>query len=91
MIDTKKLKRGDTIWVLVHDYHDGYHNHFKPTRATFIKARSGGDDWVWIDYSYASNGKEDYEWDRFCFHTKKEAVAYNNLREKGISTEEKRK
>jgi hypothetical protein len=89
MIIVKNLKKGDTIWVLVYDYHDGYHNHFKPVKAKFIKARPDGDDWFWIDYTYASNGQKDFEWDRLCFRTKKEAVAYNKLREKGILTEKK--
>ena len=93
MIEAEMLKRGDTIWVLIHDYHDGYHNHYKPAQAKFIKAvkRSDNPFHDWVDFSYASNGKKDDTVAYFCFLTKEEAIAYNKLREKEISTEEKTK
>lgn len=93
MIDAEMLKPGDTIWVLVHDYHDGYYNHYKPTKAKFIKVEKGSGNSFhdWIDFSYASSGRKDDALAYWCFLTKKEAVAYNKLREKEISTEEKRK
>lgn len=93
MIDAEMLKPGDTIWVLVHDYHDGYHNHYKPTEAKFIKVEKGSGNSIhdWIDFAYASSGRKDDALAYFCYLTKEEAVAYNKLREKEISTKEKRK
>ena len=83
MINTKNLKQGDTIWVLVHDWHDGYHNHFKPAKAKFIQVKSsyGKSLYDWIDYSFASNGRKDWALACWCFHTKKVAVEYNKQRE----------
>ena len=88
MIDVKNLKYRDTIWVLVHDY-----NHFKPTKAKFIKAEKSDGNPLhdWIDFLFASNNEEQSALACWCFHTKKEAVAYNKQREKEISTEEEAK